>query len=146
MGTTFSIDEQVMAQGGLTYMEKMVESLIVKFDQAKYEEFLSSSSKSPRAQQYRKVSSGTHSQVRSEIPSDTTDKKSAMANHITRNTRVNVSHETREVNVADIQPVHARPLPQLQVTRSSQQPARRNRNAERRQRRCARQHRRKKLK
>ena len=40
-----------------------------------------------------------------------------MANHITRNTRVNVSHETREVNVADIQPVHAHPLPQFQVTR-----------------------------
>ena len=27
-----------------------------------------------------------------------------MANHITRNTRVNVSHKTREVSVADIQP------------------------------------------
>ena len=93
-----------MAQGDVTYMGKMVESLIVEFDQAKYEEFLSSGSKSPRAQQYRKVSSGTSSQVRSEIPSDATNKKSAMANHITRNTRVNVSHKTREVSVADIQP------------------------------------------
>ena len=35
---------------------------------------------------------------------------------ITHKARVNVSHETREVNVADIQPVHARPLPQFQVT------------------------------
>ena len=102
-----------MAQGDVTYMKKMVESLIVEFDQAKYEEFLSSGSKSPRARQYRKVSSGTRSPVHSEIPSDTTDKKSAIANHITRNTRVNISHETREVSVADIQPVHACPLPQF---------------------------------
>ena len=91
MGTTFSTDEQVVAQGDVTYMRKMVESLIVEFDQAKYEEFLSSGFKSPRTRQCRKVSSGTRSQVRSEILSD---KKSAMANHITRNTRVNVSHET----------------------------------------------------
>ena len=93
----------------------MIESLIVEFDQAKYQEFLSSGSKSPRARQYRKIS-GTRSPVHSEIPSDTTGKKSTMANHITRNTRVNVSHETREVSVTDIQPVHARPLPQFQVT------------------------------
>ena len=49
LGTTFSTDEQVVAQGDVTYMGKMVELLIVKFDQAKYEEFLSSGSKSPRA-------------------------------------------------------------------------------------------------
>ena len=83
-------------------MENIVESLIVEFDQAKYEEFLSYGSKSPRARQYRKVSSGTRSHIRSEIPSDATGKKSAMADRITRNTRVNVSHETREVGVADI--------------------------------------------
>jgi len=130
LGTTFSTDEQVVAQGDVTYMGKMIESLIVEFDQAKYEEFLSSGSKSPRARQYRKVSSGTCSPVHSEIPSDMTNKKNAMANHITRNTHVNVSHETREVSVADIQPVHAHPLPQFQVTGGSQQPVRRNRNAE----------------
>ena len=33
-------DEQVIVQGDVTFMEKMVESLVVKFDQAKYEEFL----------------------------------------------------------------------------------------------------------
>ena len=104
----------------------MVESLIVELDQAKYEEFLSSGSKSPRARQYRKVSSGTRSQVRSETPTDATDKKSVTADYITRDSRVNVSHETRKVN--------ARPLPQLQVTGGSQQPLRRNRNVERRQR------------
>jgi len=62
-----------------------------------------------------------------------------MTNHITRNTRVNVSHETREVSIADIQPIHARPLTQFQVTGGSQQPVWRNWNAERRQRRCTRQ-------
>ena len=46
LGTTFSIDEQVVAQGDVTYMRKMIESLIMEFDQAKYEEFLSSGSKS----------------------------------------------------------------------------------------------------
>jgi len=45
-----------------------------------------------------------------------------MDNHITRNTRVNVSHETREVSVPDIQPVHAHPLPQFQVTGGSSNP------------------------
>ena len=56
--TTFSTDEQVIAQGDITFMGKMVESLIVEFDQENYEEFFSSGSKSPRvAWQYRRVSS-----------------------------------------------------------------------------------------
>ena len=46
LGITFSTDEQVVAQGDVTYMGKMVESLIVEFDQAKYE---SSSLPAPRA-------------------------------------------------------------------------------------------------
>jgi len=117
----------------------MVELLVVEFDQVKYEEFLSSGSKSPRARQYSKISLGTRSQVRSEIHSDATDKKSAMANHITRNTRVNVSYKTREVGVADIQPIHACILPQFQVTGGFQQPVRCNWNAEHRQRQRARQ-------
>ena len=126
LGNTFSTDEQVVAQGDVTYMEKMVESLVVGFDQAKYEEFLSSSSKSPWARQYHKVSSGTRSQVRSETHSDATRKKDVMANHIIRNACVNVSNETRRDSVTDAQPTYARPLPQLQVTRGTQQPIRRN--------------------
>ena len=80
----------------------MVESLVVESDQAKYEEFLSFGSKSPRARQYRKVSSGTHSRIPSEILSDATGKKSAMANRITRNACVDISHETRKYIVADV--------------------------------------------
>ena len=91
LGTTFSTDEQAMAQGDITYMGKMIESLVVGFDQAKYEKFLSSGSKSPKARVYRKVSSGTCSRVCSEIPSDAAGKKDVVANRIMRNARVNVS-------------------------------------------------------
>ena len=66
-----------------------------------------------------------------------TGEKDVVANRIMRNARANVSHETRVVNVPDFQPVH--PLPQRQIIGSSLQPTRRNRNAERRQRRRARQ-------
>ena len=122
LGTTFSTDEQVMAQGCVTCMGKVVESLIMEFVQAKYEEFLSFGSKNLRARQYRKVSSGTHSRVPLEIPSDATGAKSAMANRITRKARVNVSHVTCEVSVFNVQPAHTHHFPQLQVTEGSQQP------------------------
>jgi len=49
LGTAFSTDEQVVEQGDVTCMGRIVESLVVEFDQAKYEEFLSSGSESPRA-------------------------------------------------------------------------------------------------
>ena len=90
LGTTFSTDEQVVAQGDVTCMGKTVESLVVEFDQAKYEEFLSSGSKIPKARIYHKVSSGTCSRVRSEIPSDATGKKDVVANRIIRNAHVNI--------------------------------------------------------
>ena len=110
--------------------KKTVESLVVEFDQAKYEEFLSSGSRSPKARAFHRVSSGICSQVHSEILSDATGEKDVMANRIMRNARVNVSQKTRVVNIPDVQPVH--PLAQHQVTRGSLQPARRNRNDERR--------------
>ena len=49
LGITFSTDKQVMAQGDVTCIGRMVESLVMEFDHEKYEEFLSSGSKSPRA-------------------------------------------------------------------------------------------------
>ena len=98
LGTTFSIDEQVMAQDDVSFMRKMVESLVVKFDQANYEEFLSSGSESPRvARQYRRVSS----KIRSQIPSETSPKmacvNSAISSRVAPMARV-VSYETREAN------------------------------------------------
>ena len=131
LGTTFSTDEQVVTQGDVTCMERMVESLVVKVDQTKYEEFLSSGSKSPKARQYRKASSEIRSRISSEASPNMVCAESIMAGRTTHNARVNVSHETREASVVDGQTGHTRPLPQLLVTGGSQ-PVRCNRNAERR--------------
>ena len=65
LGSIFSTDEQIVAQGDVTCILRTVKSFVVEFDQAKYEEFLSFGSKSPRARQYRKVSS----EIRSQVPS-----------------------------------------------------------------------------
>jgi len=92
-------------------MGKVVESLVVEFDQVKYEEFLSSSSKSPRVRQYRKVSSEIRSEVPSKASMNAVCAENIVAGCITRKARVNVSRETREVNIIDVQPAHARPLP-----------------------------------
>ena len=75
----------------------------MEFDQAKYEEFLSSGSKSPKARAYRRVSTGIYPEVRSEILSDATGVKDVVANRIMCNARVNVSQETHVVNVPDVQ-------------------------------------------
>ena len=84
----------------------MVESLVTEFNQAKYKEFLSSGSKNPRAQQYLKVSSD----VRSQVPSETSPKmacaNNAISGRIARLARVNVSHETCEANVIEGQSSH----------------------------------------
>ena len=116
LGTTFSTDEQVVAKGDVTCIGKVVESLVVEFDQAKYEEFLSSSSKSPKARQYRKVSSEIRSQIPSEASPNAVCAENIVVGCITHKARVNVSHETREVSVMDGQLAPASPLPQLQVT------------------------------
>ena len=137
MGTTFFMDGQVVTQGDVTFIGKMVESLVVKFDQAKYEEFLSSGSKSPRvARQYRRVSSEIRSQISSETSSNMICTNRAISGLVTCVAPVNVSHETREANVIEGQSCHVPPLniPQLQVTRSYQQPVKRNRDVECRQR------------
>jgi len=60
LGTSFSTDENVVAQADVRLLRKTVESLIVKFDQEKFEEFLSSGSASPKTmRKNRKVSSET---------------------------------------------------------------------------------------
>ena len=48
LGTSFFTDEKAVAQADVQLLEKMVESLVVEFDQEKFEEFLSSSSASPK--------------------------------------------------------------------------------------------------
>ena len=65
---SFSTDENAMAQLDVQFLGKTVESLVMKFDQGKFEEFLFSSSTSPKAmRQYRKVSSETRSRISLEI-------------------------------------------------------------------------------
>ena len=129
LGTTFVTDKQVVTQGDVLYKGKTVKSLVVEFDQAKYEEFLSSGSKSPKARAYRRVSTGTCPEVRSEPLSEASAMRDVVANHARRDTRANVSQETRVVKFSGVQPVH--PLPQHQVVVGFSQPPRRNRNAER---------------
>jgi len=107
--TTFVTDEQVVAQGDVIYKAKTVESLVVEFDQAKYEEFLSSGSKSPKARAYRRVSTGICPEIRSEILSDAAAVKEVVAKCVTRNARTNVSQETHVVNLSGVQLVY--PLP-----------------------------------
>jgi len=63
--------------------------------------------------------------------------KKVVAKHAKRDTHVNVSQETRVVKLSGVQPVH--PCPQDQVVVGFSPPPRRNRNAEHRQRRRARQ-------
>jgi len=48
LGNSFSIDENAVAQADVRLLEKTIESLVVEFDQEKFEEFLSSGSASPR--------------------------------------------------------------------------------------------------
>ena len=112
--TTFFIDEQVVAQDDVSFMRKMVESLVMKFDQVKFEEFLSSGSKSPKVvRQYRRVSSKIRSQVSSETSPKMVCANWAISGHVTCVARVNVSHETHEANDFESQSCHAPSLPLL---------------------------------
>ena len=112
LGTSFSTDENVVAQADVQLLEKTVESLVVEFDQGKFEEFLSSSSASPKTmRQYRKVSYGTHSRRSLKISpkvartsahsasSTTYDEilKTSRAAHIAC---INVSQETGRANAS----------------------------------------------
>jgi len=70
LGTAFSTDENAMAQSDVQLLGNTVESLVIEFNQEKFEKFLFSDSASPKAmRQYRKVSSETRSQISSEVTS-----------------------------------------------------------------------------
>jgi len=49
LGTSFTTDENAMAQADVWLLGKTVASLVVEFDQGKFEKFLSSGSASPKA-------------------------------------------------------------------------------------------------
>jgi len=119
----------------------MIKSLVVEFDQGKFEEFFSSGSASPKAmRQYRKVSFETRSRISSEITpkvahtiahsangaTSEEDLKTSRAAHAGR---VNVSQESRKAKASahdqsDGEDQFRRPSPfqtqQFQVTGGSQ--------------------------
>jgi len=107
LGTSFSTDENAMAQADVRLLRKTVESLVVEFDLEKFEEFLSSGSASPKAmRQYHKVSSETRCRISSEITLEvarttTHNAKGATSEEVLKTSRaahvarVNVSQETR---------------------------------------------------
>ena len=67
LGPSFSTDEKAVAQADLKLLGSTIESLVVEFDQEKYDQFLSSGSIIHKAmRQYCKVSTETGSQVSSE--------------------------------------------------------------------------------
>ena len=106
-----------MVQDDVAFMGKMVESLVVEFAQAKYEEFLSSGSKSLRvAQKYHRISLEIHSQVPSETSPKIACINSAISGCVACVGCVKVSHETREANVIGGQSGRTLPLSQLQIT------------------------------
>ena len=47
--TSFSTDENAAAQADVQLLGKMVESVVIEFDQEKFKKFLSSGSASPKA-------------------------------------------------------------------------------------------------
>ena len=111
LGTSFSTDENVVAQADVQLLGKMVESLVIEFDQEKFEEFLSSGSASLKAmRQYRKVSSETRSQISSGITpkmartiahnaSSATSDEFLKTSQAARASRVNVPQGTRGANM-----------------------------------------------
>ena len=177
LGNTFVTDERTVVQDDVLRKGKMVESLVVEFDQAKYEEFLSSGSKSPKTRVCRRVSSGQPPEAQSEALSGApaahcakfgsradasqkarvTSDTSAAINRVAQNTRANASLKARvvpgtstgaidrvaqnaRVSVSQETRVANTPGSTNQEVVGFSLPPRRNRNAERRQRRRARQH------
>jgi len=66
--TFFSTDEKAIAQANLKLIGPIVESLVVEFDQEKFEQLLSSGSISPKSMwKYRKVLSETRSLASLEV-------------------------------------------------------------------------------
>ena len=119
LGTVFSTDENMAVQADVNFIRTTVESPAVEFDQVKYEEYLSSGSKSLKAMtQYRKVSL----EIRSQVSLETSPKMVCVSNAVSDRARINVSHETPVAKGGEGQSSHRSPLqiPRPQVTGSSQ--------------------------
>jgi len=112
LGNTFSTNENVVAQANVELLKKIVESLVVEFDQEKFEKFLSSGFTNPKTMwQYCKVSYETCCRISSEISpkvarttahsvNGVTSNNILKTSHATHAVRVNVSQETRRINAS----------------------------------------------
>ena len=68
LGSSFSTDDNIVAQADVQLLGMIVESLVVEFDQGKFEKFFSSGSATSNTMlQYHKISSGIRSRISSEI-------------------------------------------------------------------------------
>ena len=111
LGSSFSTDDNTVVQADVKFIRSMVESLIVEFDQEKFEEFLFVGSKSPKVmRQYRRVSLETRSQVFSETSPKVScaiahNASNAMSSKVLKTSRlayttcVNVFKETRRASM-----------------------------------------------
>ena len=152
LGTFFFTDENAVVQVDAWLLEKTVESLIIEFDQEKFEEFLSSGSTNSKAmRQYRKVSSETRSRISLEITSEVVCTTAHNAKGVTSEEVLKISRAAHAPQVNVSQETHrAKELAhnqsdgedqfcclslqtlQFQVIGGSQLPLRLNRNAEHR--------------
>jgi len=109
---SFSTDENTVVQADVQLLKKIVESLVVKFNQEKFDELLFSGFASPKAmRQYCKDSSGTHFRISLEISSKVSRTSAHNASGVTSNevlktsrvahaVRVNISQETSRANAS----------------------------------------------
>ena len=87
-----------MVQADVQLLKKTVESLVIEFDQEKFEEFLSSGSTNSKAmRQYRKVSSETRSRISSKITPE-------MARTTAHHAKGATSKEVLKISVHPMQP------------------------------------------
>ena len=112
LGTSFSIDENIVVQANVQLLGKTAESLVIESDQEKFEKFFSSGSDSPKAmRQYRKISSETRSRISSEIypkvarttahnASGVTSEEVLKISRAAHATRANVTQGTRRANAS----------------------------------------------
>ena len=143
LGIAFSNDKNAVMQADIQPLGKTVESLVIEFDQEKFEEFLFSGFASPKImQQYCKVSSKTRPRISSEITprvarttahstNGATSEEVLITSCAVHAARVNIPQGTRRANAlardqssGKDKSRHPSPLwnLQIQVTEGSQQP------------------------
>jgi len=138
LGMIYYTDEEMVAQSDTELLGSMVESLVVEFDQERYEKFLSAGSVSPKAtRRFRKVSQETPLSLSLSEESSDEDKRQTFkkARHPSPMAMTKkASKVTRGQDKLTIHLAHGHTL----STGGPSTPRQRKRNADRRLRRKAR--------